>query len=170
KDRGHAARRSGGVQATWRPMASRPQSSGRDARVPVSCDHASRMKRLVAALLLLTTSVFAADNDVERIAGSVLVRGHSMQYVRELTEQFGPRLIGTSGFDRAAEWAAAQFRAAGVTNVRLEEVPISRGWKRGSVSAHMVAPFDQTLPPTPFGGASPPPAAGVRGHFTPVTH
>jgi len=128
------------------------------------------MKRIVAALLLLTaTSVFAADSDVERIAGSVLVRGHSMQYVRELTEQFGSRLIGSTGYDRAAEWAAAQFRAAGVTNVRLEEVPISRGWKRGSVSAHMVAPFEQTLHLSPFGWTVATPAGGVRGDIITIS-
>jgi carboxypeptidase Q len=127
------------------------------------------MKRLLPLLLLLSfTSVFAADADYERIAGSILVHGHSMQYVRELTDQFGPRLIGSSGYDRAAEWTAAQFRAAGVTSVRREEVPISRGWTRGTTTARMVAPFEQTLHVTPFGWSSPTPAGGVRGDVVPL--
>jgi carboxypeptidase Q len=121
------------------------------------------MKHALAILLLTATSLFAADADVERIAGSILVRGHSMQYARELTDQFGSRLIGSSGYDRAAEWTAAQFRAAGVANVRLEEVPISRGWSRGTASARIVAPFQQPLHLTPFGWTSATPPGGIRG-------
>ncbi|MCU1227486.1 MAG: putative Peptidase [Acidobacteria bacterium] len=127
------------------------------------------MKRLLALLLFTTTSLFAADADVERIAGSILVHGHSMQYARELTDQFGSRLIGSSGFDRAAEWTAAQFRAAGVTSVRLEEVRISRGWTRGTASAHIVAPLQQTLHLTPFGWTSPTPPGGIRADVVPVS-
>jgi hypothetical protein len=48
-----------------------------------------------------------------RIAGSILVNGRSMDYLRGLTD-FGGRLTGTAAYQRSAEWAAEQFRAAGI--------------------------------------------------------
>src|SRR6185369_3416262 len=52
------------------------------------------------------------DQSSARIAGSILVNGRSMDYLRELTD-FGGRLTGTAAYQRSAEWAAEQFRAAG---------------------------------------------------------
>lgn len=52
------------------------------------------------------------------------------EYLRALTEQFGGRLTGSPAYRHTAEWAGPQFRAAGVTNVRLEPFTIPNGWGR----------------------------------------
>jgi carboxypeptidase Q len=128
------------------------------------------MKRLLLPILfLVATAAVAADADVERIAGAILVHGHSMQYERELTDGFGARLVGTAAYDRAADWSAAQFRAAGIANVRLEDVPLSRGWERGAVTARMTAPLARTLHLTPFAWTAATPAGGVRGEIVQLT-
>jgi hypothetical protein len=54
-----------------------------------------------------------------RIVGSILVSGHSMDYLKGLTDQFGGRLTGSPAYQRAAKWGAEQFQAAGIKNVKL---------------------------------------------------
>jgi len=91
-----------------------------------------KFKRLLLTGLLcfatLANSIPARQSDktdpIERasanIAGAILVNGHSMDYLRALTDQFGGRLTGTPAYRRSAEWAANQFREAGIKNVKLE--------------------------------------------------
>ena len=87
---------------------------------------------LIVSLLLsvVTARQPASDADpidqASRIAGSILVNGHSMDYLRSLTD-FGGRLTGTRAYQRSAEWAAEQFRAAGIKNVKLEPWTIPNG-------------------------------------------
>ena len=73
---------------------------------------------LLASLLALPTSLFAQQaNDVQlaqRLAGSILVGGHSMQTLQSLTDTFGPRLTGSATYTGATEWAATQFRSYGI--------------------------------------------------------
>ena len=38
-------------------------------------------------------------------------------------------------YDRAAQWAAARFREAGLTNVRFEDFTLPNGWQRGPAHA-----------------------------------
>jgi hypothetical protein len=59
------------------------------------------------------------ESAAANIAGAILVNGHSMDYLRALTDQFGGRLTGTLAYRRSAEWAANQFREAGIKNVKL---------------------------------------------------
>lgn len=103
-----------------------------------------------------------------KIAGSVLVGGHSMEYLRELTDQFGQRLTGTSGHRKAAEWAAEQFRAAGITNVKLETFTIPNGWERGAARGRFVAPVERPLHFESLGWTPPTPAGGVKAEVTVV--
>ena len=99
----------------------------------------------------------------ERIAGSVLVSGRSMDYVRGLTDGFGGRLSGSPAYERAAEWSAEQFRAAGVKDVRLEPFRIDNGWQRGAARGRLVAPMERALNVASLGWSPSTPAGGVRG-------
>src|SRR5215212_11122986 len=66
------------------------------------------------------------------LAGSVLVGGRSWDYLKGLADGFGGRLSGSPAFERSAGWAAEQFRAAGVKDVRLEEWQMESTWQRGA--------------------------------------
>jgi hypothetical protein len=98
-----------------------------------------------------------------RLAGAVLVGGRSMEYLKGLTDGFGARLSGSPAYERSAEWAAEQFRAAGVKEVRLEEFTLDAAWQRGEARGRIVAPLERTLHVESLGWSPSTPAGGVRG-------
>ena len=104
-----------------------------------------------------------------RIAGSILVGGHSMDYERGLADGFGGRLTGSPAYNRAAEWAAAQFKAAGIKNVKLEPFTIPNGWERGWATGRIVSPIERHLTIESLGWTPSTPAGGIKGEIFPVT-
>ncbi|MFL6275703.1 MAG: M20/M25/M40 family metallo-hydrolase [Blastocatellia bacterium] len=104
-----------------------------------------------------------------RLAGSILVGGHGMKYLEDLTDKFGGRLTGSPAYNRSAEWAAAQFRAAGIKNVKLESFTIPNGWERGYARGRMTAPVERHLFIESLGWAPSTPAGGVRGDLVKVS-
>ena len=111
---------------------------------------------VVAGLALRTAAGAEAALDLAR---SSVASGRSLDYARELTA-IGPRLTGSATYERAADWAAQQLRAIGVTRVTREPFTIERGWERVSARARIVAPSEHSLhveslgwmPSTPDGG------------------
>ena len=97
-----------------------------------------------------------------RLAGSIVVNGRAMDYLRGLTDQFGGRLTGTPAYQRSAEWAAEQFRAAGLKNVKLEPFTVSNGWDRGSARGRMISPMDRPIHIQSLGWAPSTPPGGVK--------
>ena len=87
----------------------------------------------------------AIERASANIAGAILVNGHLMDYLRALTDQFGGRLTGTPAYRRSAEWAANQFREAGIKNVKLEPWTIPNGWDRGWAKGRIISPLERPL-------------------------
>ena len=93
------------------------------------------------------------------LARSSVSGGKSLRYTTELTA-IGPRVTGSSTYQRAAEWAADQFRAIGLTRVAFEPFTIERGWERVAARGRITAPTERSLhvaslgwmPSTPEGG------------------
>lgn len=98
-----------------------------------------------------------------QLAGAILVGGHSMDYLRGLADGFGGRLTGSPAHERAARWAAEQFRAAGIKDVRLEEWTLENGWQRGEARGRLLAPVERVLHVESLGWSPSTPAGGVRG-------
>src|SRR5713226_5085031 len=67
------------------------------------------------------------------------------QNLTYLTEHIGPRLTGSAKLDEASRWTAEQFKAAGLSNVHLEDWTIANGWTRGPASGRIVVPTEQML-------------------------
>jgi hypothetical protein len=63
----------------------------------------------------------------------------SYRRLQELCDRIGHRSAGTPSYDRAAAWAVEQLKALGMSNPRLENVPINR-WERGRESLTLLAP------------------------------
>ena len=104
-----------------------------------------------------------------RLAGSVLVEGRTFDYLKELTDKFGGRLSGSSAYERSAEWAAEQFRAMGIREVKLEPFEIENGWERvGRARGRIVAPVERTLYVESLGWSPSTPPGGVRGEVVVV--
>jgi carboxypeptidase Q len=98
-----------------------------------------------------------------RIVGSVLVNGRSMEYLQNLTDRFGGRLTGSRAYQLSAEWAAEQFRAMGIKQVKLEPFTIPNGWERGRARGRMISPMDRALYIESLGWAPSTPEGGVKG-------
>jgi carboxypeptidase Q len=94
----------------------------------------------------------------EALAGQDL----AWDWVSELTTRFGPRPAGSDNEHRAAEWAAARFKALGFANVHIETFPIT-AWVRGVESAQIVAPVLQPLAIAALGESPATPAGGLEG-------
>ncbi len=115
----------------------------------------------------LSICLQAADTTAtQTMAGEVMVNGHSMQYLQELTDRFGGRLTGSPAYDAAAQWAADQFRAMGIKDVRLEPFTIPHSWERGTSSGRITAPSSRPLHIEPLGWSVGTPAGGIRGSVT----
>lgn len=99
------------------------------------------------------------QEEAKQVTASVLA-GPSMEKLEELCDRFGARLTGTAAYDHAAQWAAAQFRAAGIQDVKLEPITVPKGWQRGWADAYLYSPAQRKLhlesvswtPSTPRGG------------------
>ncbi|HEX9919824.1 MAG TPA: M20/M25/M40 family metallo-hydrolase, partial [Pyrinomonadaceae bacterium] len=126
---------------------------------------------LLSVIFLLASGGFAQqpaaglEQTSARLAGEVLVNGRAMEYVRNLSDKFGGRLSGSAAYDRSAEWAAEQFRAAGIKDVRLEPFQLESTWTRGRAQARITAPLERPLHLESLGWAPSTPAGGVRGEI-----
>ena len=110
----------------------------------------------------------AIEQASARLAGSILVNGHSMGYLRELTDRFGGRLTGSAAYQRAAEWAAEQFRAAGIKSVKLEPWTMPNGWDRGWARGRITSPLDRPIHIESLGWAPSTPPGGVKAEVIEV--
>lgn len=114
---------------------------------------------LFAFFIPVQAQTTALQKEAQEIAATVLA-GRSMQKLEELCDGFGARVTGTPAHERAADWAAAQFRDAGIQDVRFESITVPNGWQRGWADSYMYSPLHRRLhiesvswtPSTPVGG------------------
>src|SRR5688572_15630327 len=97
-----------------------------------------------------------------RISARVL-KGDSTELLRQLTDDIGARLVGSPAYEQAAQWAAAKFREAGLTNVRFEDFTLPNGWQRGPARARIVSPAARPVRIGSVGWGPSTPPGGVRG-------
>jgi len=97
---------------------------------------------LLMLATLLAASAQAGDRaaDVRRLTGSILSATPTMSDLRELTDRIGGRISGTPACDRAIDWAAAKFRAAGVDGVTLEPFTLPVAWAPRSIEGSALSP------------------------------
>ncbi len=125
----------------------------------------------VFAVTLAAASAHAAPVDpvqtASRIAGAALVGNHAYGVVQSLVDEVGQRMAGSSGADRAVEWALREMRSIGLKNVHKERVKVSR-WLRGAESVEVVAPVARPLHAVALGGSVGTPAGGISGDIIEV--
>ena len=138
-----------------------------------STKHSALALLLLVALLASPSLAQQPTADTQpaaaRLAGAVLVGGHAMKYLEDLTDNFGGRLTGSPAYNHSAEWAAAQFRAMGIKNVKLEPFTIPNAWERGYARGRILAPVERHLFIESLGWAPSTPAGGVRGELIKVS-
>ncbi|MBX9601142.1 MAG: M20/M25/M40 family metallo-hydrolase [Bryobacteraceae bacterium] len=83
---------------------------------------------------------------IHQIKAEAFQNSKVMDHMFYLTDVHGPRLSGSPGYNRAAEWAASRMREIGLKNVKLEKWgPFGRGWEYTKFSAHLLEPSYQPL-------------------------
>jgi hypothetical protein len=69
-----------------------------------------------------------------------------MWWLHEVTDVYGPRLTGSPGLRAAQDFAVAQMKKWGFTNVHLEAWNFNHpGWQNYELEANTVSPFQQPL-------------------------
>lgn len=97
------------------------------------------------------------------IAAQSAANGTAFQYLREVTDEIGPRLTGTAQAKMASIWAMEKMSAIGLENVHLEHWQIPRGWERGHARAELTLPLQRAVAVTSLGWAGSTPAGGSEG-------
>src|SRR5512142_1730200 len=127
------------------------------------------MKIRYMAVLMLSLCALAqttpkgASPEAQAIASRAFVGGHSMDYLTEMTDKFGPRLLSSDNHMNAAKWAADQFRAMGIKDVRLESFTIPHSWKRVAATGRILTPVERPLHLESLGWSPATPDGGVKG-------
>jgi hypothetical protein len=122
---------------------------------------------LVSGVLVFAIATSAdVTPDVKETAkqlASSIYSGPSMTTLRDLSDGFGGRLTGSPAYNKAAEWAAGQFRSYGIQNVKLEPFTMQNVWQRVSASGEIVAPTPRKLHVESLGWSPSTPQGGVQG-------
>lgn len=87
--------------------------------------------------------------------------------VASLTTEIGPRLAGSEGDRAAVAWALDHLKAAGLSNVRAQDVMVPQ-WVRGSIAVSIVEPWPQALVAAALGGSVGTPEEGIEADVVQV--
>jgi hypothetical protein len=103
------------------------------------------MKKTLALIALVATSVFAADTPDLTMQGRIRQEGFRnskvMETAEELMDFVGPRLTGSPNMKRANEWTRDKLTALGLSNAHLESWgPFGRGWSYEECTVRMTSP------------------------------
>jgi hypothetical protein len=109
--------------------------------------------RRMFVLIVLTAFIQAAyageavDLEiVHRIKDEAFTRSKAMDYLFHLTDLNGPRLAGSPGYRKAAEWAAGTLEEIGASGPGLEKWGSAlRGWSFTRVAVQMKKPVMVTM-------------------------
>lgn len=118
-----------------------------------------QMSRLILSLLILLAPLAAQEkvdlDAIHRIKTEALQRSKVMDHMLYLTDVNGPRLTGSPGYQRAADWCVKQLKEWGIDNARLEKWgPFGRGWENERLSVSMLEPSYTPLIAVPMAWTS----------------
>jgi hypothetical protein len=99
----------------------------------------------------------AAGVPAQRLAVRAMGATPMLDDLRELCDRIGGRPTGSPACNRAVQWAADKFRAAGMDAVSLESYTVPALWLGGSAEGCCLAPeqFAIRLVAAPFSGSTP---------------
>ena len=106
----------------------------------------------------------AAQQDLVRLGGQMMMAGKAYEYDRELSDDIGPRLTGSANYVKATDWAVGEFQHLGLSNVHKEGWTIPATWEPETLAtARMILPHEQRLHLESEGWSPSTPTGGVRG-------
>ncbi len=117
-------------------------------------------------MLAAITTAFSAEKvdltTVHRIKSEAFENSQVMDHMFYLTDVNGPRLTGSPGYEKAANWVVKKMKDMGTENAHLEKWgPFGKGWTFDRFSMHMLEPSY-----TPIAGFPLAWSAATQGVFT----
>ena len=106
--------------------------------------HLTRLEFAAAALAACMLSAQSADV-AQRLAGRALGATPMLGDLRELCDHIGGRPTGSPACERAIEWGAAKFKAAGADAVSTEPFTVPTRWLPVSAEGRCLAPVEFPL-------------------------
>ncbi len=117
------------------------------------------------AVLLLPTLATAKEAEAPDVVAEITEAAAADQFawgwLSTLCDVYGPRLTGSTAYERAASWAFQSLEEAGFDRVWTEPVTVPR-WERGAEWARLTAPVDEPLVITGLGGSAGTPVDGLE--------
>ncbi len=121
---------------------------------------AAALVSITLAAPLAQTSEQVDYDAIYRIKQEGFERSQIMEVTSYLTDVYGPRLTGSPGIKRAADWTIAKLTEWGISNPHLEPwAGFGRGWSNEKIAATVVAP--QAYPLVAFPKAWTPGTSGT---------
>ena len=77
---------------------------------------------------------------IHQIKNEAFTNSKVMDTMFWLCDANGPRLAGSPGYKKAAEWVKKSLIDQGITDVKFEEFDFGRGWQHTKYSGHMIEP------------------------------
>ncbi|MEO6584076.1 MAG: M20/M25/M40 family metallo-hydrolase [Ferruginibacter sp.] len=106
------------------------------------------MKQSLIIIYLCLTTLFSFSQTTDSAIIARIQSEASMTQLptlaHELTDEIGPRLVGTPQMQKAHDWAVAKYKSWGIS-AKNENWGTWRGWERGISHIDMLTPRVQTL-------------------------
>ena len=79
-------------------------------------------------------------NVVHQIKSEAFNNSQVMDTMFYLCDVNGPRVSGSPGYRKAANFIKTRFTEHGITDVKFEDFEFGRGWQHSKFAAHMIEP------------------------------
>jgi carboxypeptidase Q len=122
------------------------QASSRSWKLSLAKRIAVYSLALVLVVFCLALAEDRADlAAVYKIKDEGLNHSQVMEILSYMTDVYGPRLSGSPGKQKAAEWVQQKLREWGLENVHTEKYEFGRSWELKKFQAHMIEPVYSPL-------------------------
>jgi len=99
-----------------------------------------RAAKLHLLLPLVLVGVTFGQAPIDRVISEALKPSSIEANLEKLTDQIGGRVPGTPAMQKAVDWGAAAFKAAGADSVHTEDFTIQASWAEGATEMTVVDP------------------------------
>src|SRR2546429_3889159 len=98
------------------------------------------MRNFTVLMLLVISSSLFAQSAADKLIQEAQQAPTLEKNLRVLTDEIGGRVPGTAAMERAVQWGADAFKAAGADSVRIEPVQLAASWEEGNTQVDVVSP------------------------------
>ncbi|GGD94037.1 M20/M25/M40 family metallo-hydrolase [Planktosalinus lacus] len=117
---------------------------------------------LLLSFLIVGSTLFAQEKEtvINSIIEEIKQNSQVEQLAFELTDEIGPRLVGTPQMEKAHQWAVSKFSSWGIP-AENQEYGTWRGWERGITHIDLISPRVKTLAGMQLAWSAPTPKKGI---------